>query len=32
MGLAYLSARNKYKVERVEKSGKDFADFIFYPR
>ncbi len=29
--LAYLSARNKYKVEREEKSGKGFADFIFYP-
>lgn len=30
--LAYLAARNKYKVEREEKSGKGFADFIFYPR
>ena len=30
--LAYLSVRNKYKVEREEKSGKGFADFIFYPR
>lgn len=30
--LAYLSARNKYKVEREEKSGKGFADFIFYPK
>ncbi len=30
--LAYLSARNKYKVEREEKSAKGFADFIFYPR
>ena len=30
--LAYLSARNRYKVEREEKSGKGFADFIFYPR
>lgn len=30
--LAYLSARNKYKVEREEKSGKGYADFIFYPR
>ncbi|MCM1257975.1 MAG: ATP-binding protein [Roseburia sp.] len=30
--LAYLSARNKYKVEREDKSGKGFADFIFYPR
>ncbi|MDE7476664.1 MAG: ATP-binding protein, partial [Lachnospiraceae bacterium] len=30
--LAYLSARNHYRVEREEKSGKGFADFIFYPR
>ena len=30
--LAYLSARNKYRVEREEKSGKGFVDFIFYPR
>lgn len=30
--LAYLSARNKYRMEREEKSGKGFADFIFYPR
>ena len=30
--LAYLSARNKYKVEWEEKSGKGFVDFLFYPR
>lgn len=30
--LAYLSARNMYRIEREEKSGKGFADFIFYPR
>ncbi len=30
--LAYLSARNRYRVEREEKSGKGFVDFIFYPR
>ncbi len=30
--LAYLSARNKYRIVREEKSGKGFADFIFYPR
>lgn len=30
--LAYLSARNKYKMEREEKSGKGFVDFLFYPR
>ena len=30
--LAYLSARNQYRIEREEKSGKGFVDFIFYPR
>lgn len=30
--LAYLSAREKYRIEREEKSGKGFADFLFYPR
>lgn len=30
--LAYLSARNKYRIEREEKSGKGYADFLFYPR
>lgn len=30
--LAYLSAGNKYRIVREEKSGKGFADFIFYPR
>lgn len=30
--LAYLAARNKYRVEREEKSGKGFADFIFHPK
>ncbi len=30
--LAYLSARNKYRIEREEKSGKGFADFILHPR
>lgn len=30
--LAYLSARNQYRIEREEKSGKGYADFIFYPR
>ncbi len=32
ISLAYLSARNKYRIEREEKSGKGFADFIFHPR
>lgn len=30
--LAYLSARDKYRVEREEKTGKGFADFTFHPR
>lgn len=30
--LAYLAARNQYRVEREEKSGKGYADFIFHPR
>lgn len=30
--LAYLAARDKYRVEREEKSGKGFADFIFHPK
>ena len=31
VNLCYLSARNKYWVEREDKAGKGFADFIFYP-
>lgn len=30
--LAYLSARDIYRVEREEKSGKGYADFTFHPR
>ena len=30
--LAYLSARDKYNIEREEKSGKGYADFLFYPK
>ena len=30
--LAYLAARDTYRVEREEKSGKGFADFTFHPR
>lgn len=30
--LAYLAARNKYRIVREEKSGKGYADFLFYPR
>lgn len=30
--LAYLSARDLYRVEREEKTGKGYADFTFHPR
>ena len=30
--LAHLSARDTYRVEREEKSGKGYADFTFHPR
>ena len=30
--LAYLSARNYYRIEREEKTGKGYADFVFHPR
>lgn len=31
VNLCYLSARNTYRVEREDRAGKGFADFIFYP-
>lgn len=31
VNLCYLSARNKYRMEREEKAGRGFVDFIFYP-
>ncbi|MEG2511516.1 MAG: AAA family ATPase [Bacilli bacterium] len=30
--LAYLSARDTYRVEREEKTGKGYSDFTFHPR
>lgn len=30
--LAYLSARDTYRIEREEKTGKGYADFSFHPR
>jgi len=30
--LAYLSARNDYEIEREDKAGKGYVDFIFYPK
>ena len=32
MNLVYLAARDQYKVEREDKAGKGFVDFIFYPK
>ena len=31
MNLVYLAERDLYRVEREEKAGKGFVDFIFYP-
>ncbi|MBQ3601455.1 MAG: AAA family ATPase [Lachnospiraceae bacterium] len=31
VNLIYLNARDKYRIEREEKAGRGFADFIFYP-
>lgn len=30
--LVYLEARNTYRIEREEKAGIGYADFIFYPK
>ncbi len=32
VNLCYLSARDSYHIEREDKAGKGFVDFIFYPR
>lgn len=29
--LAYLAARDTYRIEREDKAGTGYADFIFYP-
>ena len=31
MNLVYLAARDYYRVEREDKAGKGYVDFIFYP-
>lgn len=31
VNLVYLSARDAYRVEREDKAGKGYVDFIFYP-
>ncbi len=30
--LSYLYARNDYRIEREEKSGKGYCDYLFYPK
>lgn len=32
INLVYLSARDKYRIEREDKAGRGFVDFIFYPK
>ena len=32
VNLVYLSARDRYRVEREDKAGRGFVDFIFYPQ
>ena len=31
INLVYLAARDKYRVEREDKAGEGYVDFIFYP-
>lgn len=31
INLVYLAARDQYQVEREDKAGKGYVDFIFYP-
>ncbi len=31
VNLVYLAARDKYRVEREDRAGKGYVDFIFYP-
>ena len=31
VNLCYLAARDRYRVEREDKAGKGYVDFIFYP-
>lgn len=32
VNLVFLSARDKYRIEREDKAGEGFVDFIFYPQ
>ena len=31
VNLVYLAARDSYRIEREDKAGKGYVDFIFYP-
>lgn len=31
VNLVYLAARDKYRIEREDKAGEEYVDFIFYP-
>ena len=31
VNLVYLAARDRYRIEREDKAGKGYVDFIFYP-
>lgn len=31
VNLVYLSARDRYRIEREDRAGRGYADFIFYP-
>lgn len=31
VNLVYLAARDRYRIEREDKAGKGYADFVFYP-
>ncbi|MDC7291843.1 hypothetical protein NXH76_29185 [Blautia schinkii] len=31
VNLVYLSARDTYRIEREDKAGRGYVDFIFYP-
>ena len=31
VNLVYLAARNRYRIEREDRAGKGYVDFIFYP-
>lgn len=32
VNLVYLAARDKYRIEREDKAGEGYVDFIFYPQ